>query len=83
MDLERLQYIMDIDREKKTKYVLSTKSEYIYSFVTTKLNDEESIKILKERVECGARKSSLHYYINKIKNGEKTLIYEGRVKPLI
>jgi hypothetical protein len=83
MNEERLKYIMDIDRNKRTKYVLSTKREYIYSFVTNKLNDEESINVLKERVELMARKSSLHYYINKIKNGEKTLIYEGQVKPSI
>ena len=83
MDEKRLNYIMDMDKNKRTKYILSTKSEYIYSFVTNKLNDEESIMILKEKVELMARKSSLHYYINKIKNGEKELIYEGRVKPSI
>jgi hypothetical protein len=83
MDAERLKYIMDIDRDKKTKYILCTKGEHLYSFVTTKLNEEESIKILKERANCIARKSSLHYYIYKIKNKEKTLIGEGQVKPLI
>ncbi len=79
MEHEDFFYKLEFGRYPKAKYEIFGGKTFIYSFVTTIHSEEESIKLIKEKINEGSWYNVIRIY--KTVRGERILIHQCKVRP--
>jgi hypothetical protein len=78
-DLSHEEYLIKYNKFPKTKYLLQVNGKPFYEFTTTSRGEDESVSILKQKIKEMNYISVKYYKIISEKNGEKKLLYSGKI----